>query len=209
MRRFALCLTLVAFVAQPAFAQSPNARTASHYRYQGLSGSASFFSPSEDGCGGNDVYVSVHESMVKGSGPGYSLPNIFVMLSRWDGCTGEYSGGFAQGVIPEGAFKATGDLGRAGLRVTVEGYDWSTYETFTLEIDLTWVAQGSPNQSSNVTSSSSGGYFLREVFRGTDRFAHVTGSVHDGVEELVGGGTGYGQLSKTTSGNLTLYKPIS
>lgn len=197
----AAALTVGALI--PAFAGAEIFR----YRSSGDSATASFSTGDATGCVWTYVDVYVNENQVRvEAGPSEPATYVNLSLFGFDLCQGTYIYDlYANAIVPDSAFRISGNLQSASLQTTVEAYNWMTGAVESMTLDLTWTGEGDVHRGHNNNHSSYPGVRYMSRSNGSYRVAVPSGSVtFQGTNLLAAAQYVYGSLNSSQSSYTTI-----
>lgn len=206
MKRYPCALVLLA-TAVMALTLPSTALAADVYHFRGKTAWAELYSFDPAGCISTSVWLFVAENRYQAA-PGAPTNSAWVDLSiyQWNYCTYEFSCSYGSAALPDGAFRATGNLASATLNTTINVEDCFTGPARAVPVALTWTGEGEVTQTHSNTSYHFPGYRYRNRSNGQSRNAQVSGSVTvDGVN-LAADASAYGYLTANSGGTVFIEK---
>ena len=177
MKRFMFLVLLAVTSLALAPAMPVQAAEVMRFQFRGRVAQAVF--STTDGCIATDAYVFAVDGQFKESG-GKPASQVVagVTVARYNQCTGELlniADGFTE--LDAGAFQIDRKLNSATLNTTVQVTDFETGETFSVNVDLSFVTGGSPTRTRDNFQIRTPSFKVNSRYNSTSRAATVTGSV--------------------------------
>lgn len=175
------------------------AATTDQYQFKGENASASFYQ--YDGCSSTSVYVYAFDNITK-SEPGAptSQKEANLYYSNYNYCNGTGSSGY--GSSQSATFTINNSLKSATLKGTFTVTDYSSGNTKTADVDLTWTGTGDTYRGNYHSHSQGPGYTSNYRSAGAYRDAEVSGSVTLDNTNLIANLSSSGSLGSSNSGSL-------
>jgi hypothetical protein len=176
------------------------------FRFQGESAIANFSSTDESGCIVTDVYLWGSDAVMT-STPGQSSPNssAYVLIDRYDECSETQlfrADGWTE--LSDSDFQVAKKYASARLNTPITVYDDESGDSFEVQLDLIWTADGPLSRQKTHTTSNTPGCVINARRNGSIRHAQVSGTVSDGVTNYTPAPAQYGEIGSLKSGTVVI-----
>jgi hypothetical protein len=163
------------------------------------------FVDSNPGCIFTSAYVLASEdSFIPGNPGNQTVANIYVILSRFNNCTGEafYASSYQQ--FTASSFQVSPSLGTATLNVNTTAIDYYSGASIDVVVALAWTAtEGVVSGHSNYRSRIPG-YSIHQRLSGTTRAAEATGTITALGMNFALSPSYFADISKSNSGSVVV-----
>jgi len=186
-----LAVTLAFIQLAPASAAQAATVTVFTSHFKDLSATADFQTSS--GC--VDTFVSV----------GADASTAGVFITQFDTCSSTLlKEAFGQTANPD--MQVDQNLRSASLHATIPVYDLVSNTTSPVAVNLTWTGGSLRMSEDSIFHMRGPGIIENGQFRGDFRPAVASGTVSDGVTNFTPDPSGFAQIAKFASGNVTIIK---
>lgn len=183
------------------------------FRFKGQAADAFFSSFDPSGCIQTFVFIfAVDEASISHDPPGkpnsFSGSGAFFTISKFDFCTNTQLMGVVcsnSAPLADADFQVIGKkLGSAELNATLECFDFVSGSSFDGFVDVDWTPIGDPVTERRHFHLVSPGLIVNERINSTSRPAELSGSVSDGITNLIADFELIGNISSVKDGSVTV-----
>jgi hypothetical protein len=185
-----------------------SAAMTSHFKFTGLSATASFDSFDVTGCVETSVFLQAFNNRIRTVGRPETTASVFVSMFQADNCTSTIlvsASGFAE--LPAGALQIKRNLNSATLNTSVDVFDFVSSTTFTVDLSMTWTATGAVTVSKFHSIFRAPGFMDNFMFTGESRPAAASGSTTGLGMNFTPNPAVFAELDLVKNGDVTITHP--